>query len=242
MKNGELTVGSKVTVGMEIEARGALFSELAKWLPRGGEAVTVSDNDGRLFRVRITSLKEDAAVLTVFEDTGFVRRPGNITLLQALPEKERMELIIQKTTELGVDTIVPLKSTRSITLDERNSKQKKSHKWEAIALKAAKQSRRASIPVIAPYVSFEDALKAAPSVALKLMLKEGHGFKHIKEALSTDKRQDICVLVGPEGGFTDEEQKKAEASGFTPVTLGSNVLRTETAAIAAVTAASFKIK
>jgi 16S rRNA (uracil1498-N3)-methyltransferase len=77
-----------------------------------------------------------------------------IVLLQALPEKERMEWIIQKTTELGVSTLIPFKSARSISLEEREAKQKKAHRWQEIAVKAVQQSRRARVPRVEAYRSF----------------------------------------------------------------------------------------
>jgi 16S rRNA (uracil1498-N3)-methyltransferase len=153
-----------------------------------------------------------------------------IVLLQALPEKERMELIIQKTTELGVSRIIPFKSKRSISLEEREAKQKKAHRWQDIALKATQQSRRALIPRVEAYRSFEEALASCTEEGLRILLWERQG-KPLKEVLGSFSFQRVYGMVGPEGGFTQEEVEAARRMGFLPVKLGQRILRTETAAI-----------
>ncbi len=107
--------------------------------------------------------------------------PLEIVLLQALPEKERMELIIQKATELGVSAIVPFKSERSISLEEREAKQKKAHRWQEIAIKAVQQSRRARVPLVEEYRSFKEALEFCEGEGLKILLweKEGENLKDV---------------------------------------------------------------
>jgi 16S rRNA (uracil1498-N3)-methyltransferase len=194
-----------------------------------------------------------------------------IVLLQALPEKERMELIIQKTTELGVSRIISFQSSRSISLKEREAKQKKSHRWQEIAIKAADQCRRARIPSVEYLPSLEHALNLCEGESLKLLLWEKTG-EPLKKVLRQckfgarnakcgevnslqetefrvqssefgDKEQEtfnkilresprrIYGMVGPEGGFTEEEVATTKDKGFIPVQLGQRILRTETAAI-----------
>lgn len=223
---------SGAAIGGAFDLRGDAFRALMSWNPRMKEAVTVVSNDA-LFRARVESIEENCARIKVFEEMGPVGNEVEITLLQALPEKERMELIIQKTTELGVSTIVPFKSEKSISIDERDSVQKKSHRWQDIALKAAKQSRRPDIPSVTPFCSFEDALRA--EVGLKIMLWEKSGLPSLKSVLrGYNGGGPVAVLSGPEGGFTDEEAGAAKGAGFVPVSLGNRILRAETSAIAAV--------
>src|SRR3972149_10375035 len=105
-----------------------------------------------------------------------------------------------------------------------------------IALKAAKQSRRPDIPEIAPYCSFKEALSYGDKASLKIMLKQGSGLMSLKEFLKNTsplakEKNEAKILVGPEGGLSEEEVKEAEKAGFAGVSLGSNILRTETAAI-----------
>jgi 16S rRNA (uracil1498-N3)-methyltransferase len=153
-----------------------------------------------------------------------------IILLQALPEKERMELIIQKATELGVSAIIPFKSERSISLEEREIKQKKAHRWQEIAVKAVQQSRRAKVPQVERFQLFEEALEICEGNGLKIFLYEKRG-ENLKEVLKRCQAKKVYVMVGPEGGFTEGEVMKAKNRGFIPVKLGQRILRTETAAI-----------
>jgi 16S rRNA (uracil1498-N3)-methyltransferase len=154
----------------------------------------------------------------------------DIILLQALPDKERMELIIQKTTELGVSAIIPFKSGRSISLEEREAKQKKAHRWQEIAVKAVQQSRRARVPRVEAYCSFKEALKSCEGEGLKILLYEKEG-ENLKDVLRQYPSLKIYAMVGPEGGFTEGEVKLAKDRGFIPIKLGQRILRTETAAI-----------
>lgn len=214
---------------------GENFQNFALWKPRVGEAVTVRSENKRFFRARVTRLGSDTAEVFVFE--GFnaqVESHLKIMLLQALPQKERMELIIQKTTELGVSSIVPFKSERSISLEQRDAMQKKSHKWSEIALKAAKQSRRATIPEIHPCCSFNEAVRMASDSDFKILLWENEKTALLTESIRRLKYSEACsvaIVVGPEGGFEDEEVEEAQKAGFLIVSLGQRILRTETASI-----------
>lgn len=229
---GSISVENPLKIGVSLALEGPLFMRLLEWQPRPGEAVTVSDGNRTLFRARLIELREGSATLLPFEEMGQLPDAPDIILLQALPERERMETIIQKTTELGVTAILPFKSEKSISLDELDGRQKRSHNWVTIALKAAKQSRRPDIPEVLPYSSFHDALKATENRDLKLMLWEG-AKKGLREVLSDVKRpvSNAVLLVGPEGGFTSEEVNAAAEKGFLALNLGMRILRTETAAI-----------
>lgn len=237
---GRIIIKGQIELGREYSLGGTALENLLLWKPRLTEAVTISDAVGRLFRARVIELGAEAARLFVFEESGFERPPFlELTLVQALPEKERMELIIQKTTELGVSRIIPFKSLRSISLDERG--QKKSHKWQEIALKASKQSRRPSIAEVLPYTSFDNALNIINDARLRIMLSEQKGITHLKDFLSGKRGEpfqrdakNIAISSGPEGGFSDEEVNAALKEGFTLVSLGNNILRAETASIFAV--------
>lgn len=229
---GAITFSEKISVGETLVPAGKNLENLLLWRTRPGAAVTVSDSNGRLFRARVGKPDKNGHYsLLIFEDTGFKKTHLFITLLQALPEKERMELIIQKTTELGVGRIAPFESKKSISLEQRESKQKKAHKWEEIALRAAKQARRDTLPEILSSGSFKDALAVAGRSELRIMLFEGMGLMGIKEFLRGKTARSAAILVGPEGGFGQDEVEEAQKSGFTPITLGGRILRTETAAI-----------
>ncbi len=232
---GRIILEGRIELNREYHLSGAPRENLLLWKPRLAEAVTISDAAGRLFRARVIELNMETARLTVFEEDGVEKPPLlEITLAQALPEKERMELIIQKTTELGISRVIPFKSQRSISLDEREKGQRKAHKWQEIALKASKQSRRASITQVLPYASFDDALSVAKNARLKIMLSEKKGIPRLKGLLSGKREiKSVALLSGPEGGFTDEEVAAASSRGFTLVSLGNRILRAETAPIIA---------
>ena len=225
-------------VGGSYSLEGASFEGLVLWRPRIGEAVTIVDASGGLFRGRVEELGKRGARVFVFEGDGVLRGlPVEVVLLQALPEKERMELIIQKATELGAAKIVPFKSERSISLEERESGQRKAHKWQDLALKASKQSRRETIAEVLSYASFEEALTFSKNSDLKLALWERKGIPCLKESLAMAREKGIgkvALLSGPEGGFTAAEMEEAERKGFGPVSLGRRILRAETASIVAV--------
>jgi len=235
---GKVSLEGDVSLNESRVVKGTALDALLLWRSRIGEAVTVVDAKGGLFRARVIKIKTGSAELLIFENmlVSSGEQP-DITLLQALPDKERMELIIQKTTELGVSIIVPFKSRKSASLEEREAKQKKSHKWRGIALKAAKQCRRATIPQVSDYTGFEEALALSSGAALKIALWERTGLPSLKKIISVEReklQRGVCILSGPEGGFEEDEVDAAKAAGFIPVSLGPRVLRAETAAIIAV--------
>jgi len=148
-----------------------------------------------------------------------------------LPRGERMDLIIQKSTELGVGRVTPLFTERcEVKLDEKRAVKRQAH-WRKVAVSATEQSGRCRVPVIETPVPLKDWLQQThpgcslvldPRARSRLTLPPDHG------------RGPVTVLSGPEGGLTDEEVREAEACGFTPATLGPRILRTETAPLAVI--------
>ena len=270
-----IVLDGTIEVGREFLIKGPPLEALRFQRARAGSLVTLTDAEGKDFRGRVIDLSEIKASIFVFD--AFPSPTESLLemiLLQALPEKERMELIIQKATELGVSRIVPFKSERSISLGEREAKQKKAHRWQHIAIKAVEQSRRARVPLVEEYRSFREAVDFCEGEGLKILLweKEGKNLKgiltqdicnllrchpelgsgsHLKGKKETLNDRDlepdsgagrtgglkgspplrIYAMVGPEGGFTEEEVSQAKETGFIPVKLGQRILRTETAAI-----------
>jgi 16S rRNA (uracil1498-N3)-methyltransferase len=241
---GEIRIEAGV-VGWEVVISGEALVALRQWSPRPGEAVTVSAG-GAWFRARVISLEADRARLFLYEEMSAPPEPAaEILLLQALPEKERMELIVEKTTELGVAVIVPWQAERGVTLAEREALEKKSHRWPARAMKAARQCRRGRIPEIAAVTDLAGALARAEGAEVKLALWERAEELLTPEMLAEDfaaRPGAVALLVGPEGGLTEEEAYIIAAAEFRLVSLGSRILRTETTAIAAVALAQFNLK
>ena len=223
-----------VEINQEVLIAGPPLEALRFQGGRMGSLLTLTDSQGRDFRGRILRLATEEASILIFDAfPSPTESPVEITLLQALPEKERMELIIQKATELGVSAIIPFKSEKSTSLEEREAKQKKAHRWQEIAIKAVQQSRRAKVPRVRYYASFREALVVCKEDGLKIILYEKEG-QSLKNVLKESSPHRVYALVGPEGGLAEEEIKMAKEEGFVPVKLGQRILRTETAAIALV--------
>ncbi|MBD3304181.1 16S rRNA (uracil(1498)-N(3))-methyltransferase [Candidatus Woesearchaeota archaeon] len=151
-----------------------------------------------------------------------------VDLAISVPKGKRWDWIIQKATELGVSRIIPVVTKRGVVIP---NKEGKSERWTRIAVEAAKQSQRATVPGITEPAKFEEMLDFTEDYDLKLIALPT-AKQDIKHALQKRRPKRILCLIGPEGGFTDEEQDKAKKRGFTPVKLGKEILRVETAGIA----------
>lgn len=162
-----------------------------------------------------------------------------IVLACALPKKGKFELIIEKVTELGVDEIIPMVTRRTEILLEGKRREQKLTRFKTVALNAAKQCKRTSIPNIHPITSFKDALllltKTSRVFIPSLILQRENLLKALQEISRPEK---ISFLIGPEGDFTPEEYTEAQKMGCIPVSLGETILKVETAAICAVACAN----
>ena len=226
-----IILNQKVELGKEVLIEGPPLEALCFQGGRVGSLITLTDPEGNDFRGRVLRLSETEASILIFDAFPSPTEPSlEIILLQALPEKERMEMIIQKATELGVSAILPFQSKRSISLKEREAKQKKAHRWQHIAVKAVQQSRRAKVPRVGECRPFEEVLGDCREDGLKILLWEKEG-KHLRSVVRQHPAQKVYVMIGPEGGFTGDEVKLANEKGFIRVKLGQRILRTETAAI-----------
>ncbi|MGA2515484.1 MAG: 16S rRNA (uracil(1498)-N(3))-methyltransferase [Thermodesulfobacteriota bacterium] len=157
--------------------------------------------------------------------------PLEVTLAQSLLKGEKMDYLIQKATELGVKEIIPFFSSRSVPLLEESRSLKRHHRWGKIAIEASKQCGRGVIPKIESLQTYSGMLHAASTDQLRLILWEKDGIK-LKEMLEVSKeKKKIFFIIGPEGGFSQEEVEKAERTGFVAVTLGRRILRAETASL-----------
>lgn len=158
-----------------------------------------------------------------------------ITLFQGLPKADKFEYIIQKAVELGVFNIVPVRTSRSIVKLEKNTAKKKMDRWQKIAFEASKQSQRAIIPKIEEIISFEEAVSNFKAYDLSIIPYEKEKINTVRRILSKKHfAKNIAILIGPEGGFEEEEINLARENSIIPVTLGNRILRTETASIATI--------
>ena len=219
-----------------------VVAALQFWQARCGMIVTVIAADGEIWRGRLAELGENGGLLIPFQRSLYPpESPLALTVYQALPEKERFELILEKLTELGVTRIVPFVSQHSSTLAARDAKQPKSHHWPKVLRRAAVQCRRAIIPELSPCLDLAAVFADAPDPALRLMLYEGEGTSSLKSVITGHQGRQVVLLIGPEGGFAAEEVASARRHGFLPVSLGPRILRTETAAISAATVIQYAL-
>jgi 16S rRNA (uracil1498-N3)-methyltransferase len=200
---------------------------------RAGDAVTVFDGAGTEIDAVIdtTDARSTTLRLGARRASAPIGRP--VLLLQAIPKGERMDLLVQKTTELGVARICPVVTARTVVQPGRANRVRR---WRLIAQEAARQCGRAELPVIDEPRGFEEALAATPAETARFFLWEQERTLPLRQALRGDEPA-IALLVGAEGGFSMEEAAAAAAAGFRAVGLGPRVLRSETAAIVAVTLA-----
>lgn len=199
-----------------------------------GDRLILFDGAGWEYETVIQSFLSDGITVDVLRKEKVPDRNIQIALLQALPKAGKMDFIVQKTTELGVDKIVPFLSSRSIPQLSAEKASLKISRWRTIAAEAAKQCGRADIPEFSGILSFDEMLAYPEREDLKIFFWEEESKKGIKDVLHDIKHEmvkRIAVVIGPEGGFAQEEVSKAVGMGFISVSLGRNILKVETASL-----------
>ena len=195
-----------------------------------GARVDVFDGQGAEYVGRIEAVRKGEVMLMLgARRDGSAESPLRLTLAQGVSRGERMDWVVQKATELGVSRVVPVLSERSVVrLDPRQALSKQRH-WQRIAVSACEQSGRDRIPEVALPLPMAGFLHGLPQVGARLLLSPAGSVA----LAGLDSVSAAIVLIGPEGGLTEGEQRAALAQGFVALSLGPRVLRTETAAVAA---------
>jgi 16S rRNA (uracil1498-N3)-methyltransferase len=202
-----------------------------------GDLVVAFDGHGREWLTECADASKSATVLRVKSARPAAARAFAITLAQALPKGSTMDDIVRQATEVGAARIVPLLSERTQVHLDGDRADKKVDKWRTTAIEAAKQCGNPWLPEIAPLTRFDAFLAGAKEYDLKLVASLHAGTTTLKKALATHAARHSAVcqnavwLVGPEGDFSPMEMTAAITAGFVPVTLGPLVLRSDTAAI-----------
>lgn len=196
-----------------------------------GDEIEVSNKLGTDYKCKISELSKETVMCEILESSMSRGESDiDIVLFQGLPKSTKMELIVQKSTELGVKKIVPLVTARCITkINDRKKEDKKIERWSKIAEEAAKQSKRGVIPQISNVMSFKEALdylKDEDTIIVPYESEENLGIKKVLKECTSKK---INVIIGPEGGFDDSEIQELKSMDAHIVTLGPRILRTETA-------------
>jgi 16S rRNA (uracil1498-N3)-methyltransferase len=217
--------------GSAVELPSAAAAHLAKVLrARSGDALLLFAGDGLEFAATVASVRGSRVTAAVGEGRAVDREsPLAVTLVQCVARGDRMDFIVQKATELGVARIVPVLSQRSVVrLDESQAASKAAH-WRSIAVNACEQCGRNRLPAIDAPRQLIRYLGDSPAEGPRLLLEPE--FESRGAALDIDAKVEIAI--GPEGGFGADELEAFRISGFGAVSLGPRILRTETAAIAA---------
>jgi len=201
-----------------------------------GENFLVSlDNVSHL--CELSEISDDVAVAHIIcENYQNTNLPIKIYLFQGLPKSDKLEIIIQKAVELGAECIIPTEMTNCVVKLDNKKKASKVARWQAIAESAAKQSKRSFIPTVHDVLSYKDALKMASELDLLLVPYEcENGMESTIDALGEIKSgMSVGIIIGAEGGFTENEIALAKENGGKIISLGKRILRAETAAITSV--------
>jgi 16S rRNA (uracil1498-N3)-methyltransferase len=200
---------------------------------RTGEALTLFNGQGGEHAASIDGSHGGEVTVLVGEHRPLEREsPFPITLAQGVSRGQRMDLVVQKATELGVSRLVPVLTERSVVRLDAQQADRKSNHWRAIVIAACEQCGRNRLPEVALPAQLRELLREPAGDRARLLLSPDAALR-IEDVARP--RSGVTVLIGPESGLSEEEQGHAQEAGFTAVNLGPRVLRTETAAIAALT-------
>lgn len=200
---------------------------------REGAHIVAFDGSGREFDARIESISRDGVSILVGESRDpRTESPIDVTLLQGICRNQRMDWLIQKSTELGVASILPVSCERSVVRLTGSRAERRLEHWRQVAVSACEQSGRVIVPAIAAPASLDEAMSSSAEGQADARLLLDPAAEPIA-ANALDGVRTVSLLIGPEGGLTDTERRTAEAAGFRPVRIGPRILRTETAPLVA---------
>lgn len=229
----EMEVGSRLRLGADDRRYIGNVLRL-----RVGDRLILFDGSGKECDALIRELDAASAAVEIMGKRDVAPAGVSVTLAQALPKGSKMDIIVQKTTELGVNRIIPFHSLRSIPRIPAEKSRLKTARWQKIAVEACRQCGRADIPEVTDVLSFEEAIEAGGIGALKLLLWEEERERRVRDVLKDEnvgQAEDIVVIVGPEGGFAPSEVDRASKLQYLSVGLGRRILKVETASIAILT-------
>ena len=208
-----------------------------------GDEIEVCDSNGHEYICRIESVDKTRIDLSIVDEVDINRESRiRVSLYQGVPKSTKMDIILQKLTEAGVDERVLVNNKRSVVNIKGDKADKKFDRWERIIYEAAKQSKRGLIPKLRGILSFKEALEDMGKNDINICPYEVEKSLGIKEALQTGQVKKILenkdevrvgIFIGPEGGFAEEENEMVKAAGIASVTMGPRIFRTETASIVA---------
>ncbi len=199
-----------------------------------GETILIKTGGSISYVCKIKGYEDDRVVCTIMDSIqADTELPVAIDIFQGIPKGDKLELIIQKCTELGASGIIPVMTSRSIVKLDEKKKKTRHERWEKIALNASEQSRRGRVCHVGEPVTFDEAIDAAAGYDHFILPYEcAEGFGYTREVFGRIKSGErVALFIGPEGGFSDGEIRLAGDAGANVITLGKRILRTETAAM-----------
>jgi len=207
-----------------------------------GDSITLCDAAGLDYYGEISAISPDIVEVNILQTLPSPGEPkAKITLYQALPKSDKLEFIVQKAVELGVSEIVPTLTSRCISRPDEKSMAKKIERLNRTSLEAAKQSGRGTVPAVSPLMEFAHAINSMKHAPLPILCYEGASVP-LREALNQNSLQtQIALMIGSEGGFSEDEVSLAQKAGVHIVSLGTRILRCETAPICALSAIMYAL-
>jgi len=212
---------------------------------RAGDKVDIFDGTGKEYHSEITRQDRQNVIVRILE-TRMPDHDSPLTLVmgQSLIKGDKMDLVIQKVTEMGVSTVIPFVSSRSVTRLDGGKMEQRLSRWRRIGVESSKQCGRVIPLKVERVVGFHEVLRRAPAGARRIILWE-RGARGLKSLFQETEKpshssQSVYFLVGPEGGFSEEEVRQAEEAHFIPVRLGSRILRVETAGLSFVSVLQYE--
>ena len=208
------------------------------------DAVIVCDGEENEYTCLVSAIDKKKVICSIVDKRhGTSEPPCKIDLYQGIPKSVKMDIIIQKCTEIGVGTVIPVDTERVVVkLGNERDSNGKTARWQRIAEEASKQSSRGRIPTVESPINYHEAIDRLKEYDLAIMPYEKEASIGLKQALrgKTNIRS-IGIFIGPEGGFTDQEVLIAQESKILPVTLGPRILRTETAGFVCLSIAMYEL-
>jgi len=236
MRLTRIYVPEPLKAGSEITLPAQAGEHLARVLRlEAGARIVMFDGNGGEYAGEIASTGKLVRARVLRHDPIERESPLDITLLQGVARGERMDLIVQKATELGVARIVPVLAERSVVKIDAKRRERKREHWQAIVIAACEQCGRNRVPAVHDAVPLGDALQLLPEGGMRCLLA-ADAPDTLAQAAVRAAGAKLVLLIGPEGGLADGEQKYAQANGFISCRLGPRIMRTETAGLAALAA------
>ena len=201
---------------------------------RVGEEVVLTDGAGAVARARTTEVRRGSLAAEIVSLATVAPETPRVVVVQAVPKGDRGELAVEMLTEVGVDVVVPWAAARSVVRWSGERETKALTRWRSAAREAAKQARRAWFPTVADLAGTDEVVRLLAEASVRVVLHEAASGPLAD--VPVPGRGEIVIVVGPEGGITDEELDAFSAVGAEPLRLGSSVLRSSTAGVAAAAA------